>query len=96
MTTSTVEKVRQRAFEIWEAEGRPEGRDVEHWTRAEAEVNGGHAPAAAEAPPAKKPRAARTPKTAEAAAAKTAKPAVAKAPAAKAPAAKRAKAPAKA
>jgi hypothetical protein len=32
------ELVRQRAFQIWETEGRPEGRDVEHWLRAEAEV----------------------------------------------------------
>jgi Protein of unknown function (DUF2934) len=29
------------AYRIWESEGRPHGRDQEHWARAEAEVNGG-------------------------------------------------------
>ncbi len=27
--------VRQRAYEIWEMEGRPEGRHAEHWHEAE-------------------------------------------------------------
>ena len=30
-------RVRQRAYEIWEDEGRPEGRERIHWLRAEAE-----------------------------------------------------------
>lgn len=30
--------VQDRAYEIWEAEGRPEGREQEHWLRAEAEI----------------------------------------------------------
>jgi hypothetical protein len=30
--------VRQRAFEIWLAEGRPEGKADEHWARAEDEI----------------------------------------------------------
>ncbi|MDM9627659.1 DUF2934 domain-containing protein [Rhizobium sp. S152] len=25
---------RERAYKIWEDEGRPEGRDLEHWDRA--------------------------------------------------------------
>jgi hypothetical protein len=29
--------IRQRAYEIWEEEGRPEGRARIHWVRAEAE-----------------------------------------------------------
>jgi len=29
--------IRQRAYEIWEGEGRPEGRARIHWVRAEAE-----------------------------------------------------------
>jgi len=29
------------AYQIWEREGRPHGRDQEHWNRAEAEINGG-------------------------------------------------------
>lgn len=27
-----------RAYSIWEAEGRPEGRDVDHWLQAEREA----------------------------------------------------------
>lgn len=30
------ERIRQRALEIWEAEGRPEGREYSHWLRARA------------------------------------------------------------
>jgi hypothetical protein len=30
-------RIRQRAYEIWEDEGRPEGRERIHWVRAEAE-----------------------------------------------------------
>lgn len=29
--------VQQRAYAIWEAEGRPDGRDREHWEQAERE-----------------------------------------------------------
>jgi hypothetical protein len=32
------EKVRARAYEIWEHEGRPHGRDHDHWRQAEREV----------------------------------------------------------
>jgi len=46
MATKTAgidtEAIRQstaaRAYTIWESEGRPHGRDAEHWARAEAEV----------------------------------------------------------
>lgn len=31
-------KITRRAHEIWEAEGRPHGRDQEHWRQAEAEI----------------------------------------------------------
>lgn len=27
-------RIRQRAYEIWEQEGRPEGRHAEHWEQA--------------------------------------------------------------
>ncbi len=33
-----LQKVRERAYAIWEREGRPDGRDREHWTMAEKEV----------------------------------------------------------
>lgn len=32
------ERIRQRAHEIWESEGRPEGRDANHWAQAEQEL----------------------------------------------------------
>ncbi len=32
------ERIRQRAHEIWESEGRPEGRDSDHWNQAEQEL----------------------------------------------------------
>ena len=31
------ERVKKRAYELWEMEGRPEGKDKEHWSRAESE-----------------------------------------------------------
>jgi hypothetical protein len=38
MSDDLVMKVRQRAYLIWERENRPEGRHLEHWLRAEAEI----------------------------------------------------------
>ena len=35
MTQTNREKVLKKAYEIWEAEGRPHGRDMEHWLKAE-------------------------------------------------------------
>ncbi|MBV8568725.1 MAG: DUF2934 domain-containing protein [Methylobacteriaceae bacterium] len=35
------DRIRARAHQIWEEEGRPEGRDREHWERAEREVRTG-------------------------------------------------------
>ena len=35
---TTHEDISKRAREIWEREGRPEGRDKEHWLQAEAEL----------------------------------------------------------
>jgi hypothetical protein len=32
------QRIRQRAYEIWESEGKPHGRDDEHWRRAEADI----------------------------------------------------------
>ena len=34
-------RIRKRAYEIWEDEGRPDGRDRIHWLRAEAEFREG-------------------------------------------------------
>jgi hypothetical protein len=32
------ERVRERALEIWKEEGKPIGREMEHWLRAERDV----------------------------------------------------------
>jgi hypothetical protein len=32
------EKIRQRAYEIWEQEGRPHGEDLKHWLKAFEEI----------------------------------------------------------
>jgi Protein of unknown function (DUF2934) len=37
---TTLEQIRRRAYEIYEASGRPQGRDREHWLQAEAEIRG--------------------------------------------------------
>jgi hypothetical protein len=31
--------IRERAYAIWEEEGRPDGRHLDHWRRAEDEIN---------------------------------------------------------
>ncbi|PKU23998.1 DUF2934 domain-containing protein [Telmatospirillum siberiense] len=38
MNVTDYDKISLRAFQIWEAEGRPEGRELEHWLRAEIEL----------------------------------------------------------
>ncbi|MBV9016956.1 MAG: DUF2934 domain-containing protein [Alphaproteobacteria bacterium] len=30
--------IRDRAYAIWEQDGRPEGRSLDHWLQAEAEI----------------------------------------------------------
>lgn len=35
---SREEKIKRRAHEIWEQEGRPGGREQEHWDRAVQEI----------------------------------------------------------
>lgn len=34
----TEDDIRQRSYLIWESEGYPEGKEEEHWFRAEAEL----------------------------------------------------------
>jgi hypothetical protein len=41
-----LEKIRRRAFELYEARGREEGHDLEDWLEAEAEVAADTPPAA--------------------------------------------------
>ncbi|UYY59189.1 DUF2934 domain-containing protein [Sphingomonas sp. S2-65] len=50
MNDDREHEVRQRAYALWESEGRPEGRHDEHWHRANAGL-GQDAPAPAENAP---------------------------------------------
>lgn len=62
------EVVRARAYAIWESEGRPNGRDAEHWLRSMEETQRLAPLAAAEAPKAagkKAPAKAKTKKAAK-------------------------------
>lgn len=34
-------EIAARAYHIWEREGRPHGRDLDHWLAAERELRGG-------------------------------------------------------
>jgi hypothetical protein len=38
MMSDTETAVRERAYALWEASGRPEGRDKDHWFQAVKEV----------------------------------------------------------
>lgn len=40
MTDVNEEKIKQRAHELWEIAGRPDGRDDEFWHKAEEQVRG--------------------------------------------------------
>jgi len=55
MTPEKEDKIRRRAYELWEQEGCPHGRAWDHWVQAAREVEaeeGGHANSGeAEIPP---------------------------------------------
>ena len=38
LADARAEEIRSRAYDIWEREGRPEGRDHDHWRQAEREI----------------------------------------------------------
>lgn len=38
MDSDKEARIRERAYEIWVREGRPHGRDAEHWQAAAAEI----------------------------------------------------------
>ena len=38
MNGRSHEAIRERAYVIWEREGRPQGRELEHWLQAESEL----------------------------------------------------------
>lgn len=43
-------RIRERAYEIWENEGQPEGRAQDHWEQARSEFEEARQESAAEAP----------------------------------------------
>jgi len=45
MTAERERRIRERAYAIWEEEGRPSGREHEHWTQAEDEIHAAEADA---------------------------------------------------
>ena len=56
--TVDQDKIRQRAHDLWVSGGRPDGRDVEFWLQAEAELaKAARKPAAAKPVKAKAPAA---------------------------------------
>lgn len=64
MTIDLEQKIRDRAYQIWEQEGRIHGRAEQHWHMAQFELTSAAEIAAAEAPaaaPAKKSRRASPP-----------------------------------
>jgi hypothetical protein len=39
MDWNREEEIRKRALRIWEDEGKPEGKDAQHWAQAEQELD---------------------------------------------------------
>ena len=55
MSITTEEHIRVRAYHLWEADGRPDGRDLEFWERAQQSLaNGEHH--SVQSPPKASPR----------------------------------------
>ncbi|OHC74699.1 MAG: hypothetical protein A3G18_06945 [Rhodospirillales bacterium RIFCSPLOWO2_12_FULL_58_28] len=41
MSDKLDEKIRYRAYTLWEADGSPEGREMDYWLKAENEIKSG-------------------------------------------------------
>jgi hypothetical protein len=41
MSEDKNQQIWERAHQIWEQAGRPEGREADHWSQAEREIHGG-------------------------------------------------------
>ncbi len=81
MSGDKQERIKQRAYEIWEMAGRPHGAHEVHWLQATSEIE------AEDAMPAEKPKRAKAPSAPKSSTPKTSAPAAGpKAVAAKAPA----------
>jgi Protein of unknown function (DUF2934) len=46
MASDREQEIRQRAYELWEQEGKPHGDDLRHWLRALEQFGNGAAPPA--------------------------------------------------
>lgn len=44
MAEEHAQIIRERAYQIWEQEGRPDGQSLVHWLKAEAEIGTGTLP----------------------------------------------------
>jgi hypothetical protein len=42
-TQVSADAISRRAYELWEADGRPDGSDLQHWLQAERELSGNSA-----------------------------------------------------
>ena len=73
MTSDYDGEIARRAYIIWEDEGRPSGRELDHWLRAEAEVKAERTQSTTQAP--KSPQRLEAVPTATAATAKPQRPA---------------------
>lgn len=51
MTTPQQHQIAELAYRIWEQQGRPEGRDREHWEQAQRELQGDEGGFVSEASP---------------------------------------------
>ena len=94
MPTERNEQIREHAYRLWEAEGCPEGREMDYWLRAERELQNGAAEPVCKARAAAKPTSSRAAgdSTKKAAATKSTAKTTTKKPAAKKTTAKKAKA----
>ena len=54
-----TDRVRDLAYRLWEQEGRPPGREMEHWLEAERHVSVPAPTAKPKTTPARKPKAAK-------------------------------------
>jgi len=40
MSDDRRQQISEKAYRLWETEGQPQGRDIDHWVQAEHEVSG--------------------------------------------------------
>ena len=60
MTPARENQIAERSYQIWEREGKPEGKHLQHWFQAISELEGASAPAKAPSRARRSPDAAKT------------------------------------